>query len=67
MTTMSKTDLSLTENRLVQLHVEIARRADQLAQRQRGPRSREIDLQCWLEAEREVLGRVRGEATPRAS
>lgn len=43
------------ENRLVLLHLEIAQRADQLAQRQDGRRDRAADLQCWLEAEREVL------------
>lgn len=44
------------EDRLVQLHVRIAQRADQLAQRRLGPRSRELDLRCWLEAERQILG-----------
>jgi hypothetical protein len=40
---------------LLHLHVRIAKRADELAGSQRGPQSRERDLRCWLQAEREIL------------
>jgi hypothetical protein len=46
------------EDRLMALHVQIARRADELAQQQAAQQTRETDLQLWLEAEREVLGRL---------
>ncbi len=44
-----------TDDQIVQWHVQIARRADELARGLTGPHDREADLQCWLEAEREVL------------
>lgn len=45
------------EDKLVQLNLLIAQRADELARERHGPHDRDADLQCWLEAEREILDR----------
>ena len=46
------------EAELLQLQLEIARRADELAQSRAGNRSRKSDRNCWIEAEKEVLSRI---------
>ena len=43
---------------LLQLQLEIARRADELAQSRAGNGSGSDDRNCWLEAEKEVLSRI---------
>ena len=44
---------------LLHLQLEIARRADQLARTRGAGFTGETDLNCWLEAEREVLSSTR--------
>jgi hypothetical protein len=46
-----------SEEDLLQLQLQIAQRADELAQSQAGSRTQESDWHCWLEAERDVLAR----------
>lgn len=43
---------------LLQLEIEIARRADELAMSRGTARDHAADWDCWLEAEREVLHAV---------
>jgi hypothetical protein len=40
---------------LLQFEREIARRADLLAAARGGPSSQQEDVECWLEAERQIL------------
>jgi hypothetical protein len=40
---------------LLQFEREIARRADLLAAARGGPSSQQDDVECWLEAERQIL------------
>lgn len=47
----------LTEDDLLQLQLQIAQRADELAQSRMLPHDYDCDRQCWLEAERDVLDR----------
>jgi hypothetical protein len=56
------TDVTDTDDRIVQWHVQIARRADELARRFAGRHNRETDLRCWLEAEREILASEPGDS-----
>jgi hypothetical protein len=49
-------DVVLTEQDLLQLQLQIAQRADKLAQSRRLDRNPEADWECWLEAEREIIG-----------
>lgn len=43
---------------LLQLQLEIARRADELAQSRASNDGGNDDRNCWLEAEKEVLSRI---------
>jgi hypothetical protein len=47
--------LVLIEDELAQLHLEIAKRADEIAARRGGARDPQSSLECWLQAENEVL------------
>lgn len=49
------------EAELLRWQLEIARRADELMQSRSSARQGGDDWNCWMEAEREVLGRVSGE------
>lgn len=40
---------------LLELEIQIARRADQLARQHLTDRDHDDDLRCWLEAEEDVL------------
>lgn len=55
----------LTDEDLLQLQLQIAQRADQLARAQQCGRDRDADLKYWLEAERDIF--ARGEATTAAA
>ena len=46
------------EAELLQLQLEIARRADELAQSRAGDGSERDDRNCWIKAEKEVLSRI---------
>ena len=46
------------EAELLQLQLEIARRADELAQSRAGDGSESDDRNCWIKAEKEVLSRI---------
>lgn len=46
----------LRDEDLVQLQLQIAQRADQLAYGRGASRQPSDDFECWLQAEREVLG-----------
>jgi hypothetical protein len=48
-------DMVSTENELLQLQLQIARRADELAQTRAHRQSGQTDRDFWLEAENEVL------------
>jgi hypothetical protein len=45
-------------DKLSRLQLEVARRADELAQTHRAAADAKSDRECWLEAEREVLSRA---------
>lgn len=49
-------DVALRMGDLLALELQIARRADELARARPGTRNENTDWECWLEAEREVLG-----------
>ena len=51
-------DKVTTETDLTQLQLQIARRADELARAKVGRCEEKSDLDCWLQAEREILGQV---------
>ena len=48
--------LVLTDEDLLQLQLEIAQRADELAHERGASRVPSDDYACWLEAERDILG-----------
>jgi hypothetical protein len=58
MNTVEQIDDAVIRDDLLQLELQIARRADRLAQSRGNRCSEEDDLICWQEAEREVLSRV---------
>jgi hypothetical protein len=43
---------------LLPVQLQIARRADEIAQSRSGTRSGSDDWNCWIEAEKEVLSRL---------
>jgi hypothetical protein len=51
-------DNGTTETDLTQLQLQIARRADELARANVGRLKESNDLDCWLQAEREIIGRM---------
>ena len=51
-------DAALPNDEMLQVQLLIARRADQLARSRATQSDGNTDLNCWLEAEREVLGRA---------
>lgn len=51
---------AMEDQKLLRLQLRIAQRADELAQSRMSERNPDLDLQCWLEAEREILNRCGG-------